>query len=185
MIKSKDDYLYFLQEDALANIKTPSCNWFKMRLNLWYGNESYMFLQYMRALRKYEYLLNCNVPFKGVRIMIAKARWHRIGARINVIIKPNIVNYGLRIPHLVGGVIVNCKSVGYKCTINTGVIIGNNSKGDMATIGNNVEIAIGAKVIGGVLVGDGAIIAPNSVVVKDVPENAIVSGIPAKILKFK
>lgn len=39
----------------------------------------------------------------------------------------------------------------------------------MSTIGNNVEIAIGAKVIGGVHVGDGSIIAPNSVVVKDVP----------------
>lgn len=103
MIKSKEDYLYFLQEDALANIKAQSCNWFKMKLNLWYGNESYIFLQYMRALRKYEYLLNCNVLFKRVRIMIAKARWHRIGARINVIIKPNVVNYGLRIPHLVGG----------------------------------------------------------------------------------
>ena len=53
------------------------------------------------------------------------------------------------------------------------------------TIGNNVEIAVGAKVIGNVTVGDNAVIAPNSVVIKDVPANAIVSGIPAKIIKMK
>ena len=43
----------------------------------------------------------------------------------------------------------------------------------------------GCKVVGKITVGNNVIIAPNSVVVKDVPDNAIVSGIPAKILKFK
>lgn len=48
-----------------------------------------------------------------------------------------------------------------------------------------MEIAVGAKVIGNVHVGNNVVIAPNSVVVKDVPANAIVSGIPAKIIKMK
>lgn len=48
-----------------------------------------------------------------------------------------------------------------------------------------MEIAVGAKVIGDVNVGDNAVIAPNTVVVKDVPTNAIVSGVPAKIIKMK
>lgn len=55
----------------------------------------------------------------------------------------------------------------------------------MATIGNNVDLTIGCKVIGGIKIGDNVTVAPNSVVVKDVPANAIVSGIPAKILKMK
>ncbi len=42
----------------------------------------------------------------------------------------------------------------------------------------------GCKIIGGISVGDNVIIAPNTVVVKDVPPNAVVSGIPSKILKF-
>lgn len=33
MIRSKEDYRMFLREDALANIKSESCSWFKMRLN--------------------------------------------------------------------------------------------------------------------------------------------------------
>lgn len=54
----------------------------------------------------------------------------------------------------------------------------------MAIIGDNVDLTIGCKVIGGVHIGNNVIVAPNSVVVKDVPNNAIVSGIPAKILKI-
>ena len=56
---------------------------------------------------------------------------------------------------------------------------------NVPTIGDNVEIALGAKVIGKVFVGNNAIVAPNSVVIKDVPENAIVSGVPAQIIKVK
>lgn len=46
-------------------------------------------------------------------------------------------------------------------------------------------MTIGSKVIGRISIGNNVTIAPNSVVVKDVPDNAIVSGIPATILKFK
>lgn len=98
---------------------------------------------------------------------------------------PNTVGPGLRIPHLNGGIIVNCKSIGNNCTINSGVIIGNNDRGELAEIGDNVNLTVGCKIIGGVHIGNNAVVAPNSVVVKDVPENAVVSGIPATILKNK
>ena len=39
--------------------------------------------------------------------------------------------------------------------------------------------------LGGVIIGDNVTIAPNAVVVKDVPDNCIVAGVPAKIIKFK
>lgn len=74
--------------------------------------------------------------------------------------------------------------MGTNCIVTSGVVLGNKGASDCKpTIGNNVEIAIGAKVIGNVYVGDNAIIAPNSVVVKNVPANAVVTGIPAKFLK--
>ena len=54
---------------------------------------------------------------------------------------------------------------------------------NVPTIGDNVEMTVGAKIIGKVSIGNNVVIAPNSVVVKDVPDNCVVSGVPAKIIK--
>jgi acetyltransferase-like isoleucine patch superfamily enzyme len=52
-------------------------------------------------------------------------------------------------------------------------------------IGNDVWIAESATIVGGVNIGDGAVIATKSVVTKDVPPYAVVGGIPAKIIKYR
>lgn len=61
--------------------------------------------------------------------------------------------------------------------------IGYTNDNDYPTIGDNVTIYAGAKILGNVTVGDNSIIAANAVVVKDVPANVIVGGVPAKIIK--
>lgn len=96
-----------------------------------------------------------------------------------------MVGFGFWMPHVIGGgIIINCKKMGNYCSANSGVVVGNkNTKDEIAVIGNNVVIATGAKIIGDVKIGDNVIIAPNSVVVKDVPSNVVVTGIPAYILK--
>lgn len=48
---------------------------------------------------------------------------------------------------------------------------------------DNVGLAMGSKVFGPCHIGNNSMVAPNSVVFKDVPENTIVSGIPARIIK--
>ena len=64
------------------------------------------------------------------------------------------------------------------------MVVGNkNEKNNRPTIGNNVELTLGCKVIGKVTIGDGVIVAPNSVVIKDVPACCAVSGVPAKVIK--
>lgn len=50
-------------------------------------------------------------------------------------------------------------------------------------IGNNVTIGCHAAVIGGVRIGDNVTIGAGSVVVKDIPDNCVVAGVPAKIIK--
>src|SRR5690606_31169622 len=52
-------------------------------------------------------------------------------------------------------------------------------------IGNNVWIGANSVILAGVNIGDGAIIAAGAVVSKDVPNNSIVGGVPAKVLKFR
>ncbi|MDE7192107.1 MAG: sugar O-acetyltransferase, partial [Clostridia bacterium] len=50
-------------------------------------------------------------------------------------------------------------------------------------IGNNVWIGAHATILSGVTIGDNAIIAAGAVVTKDVPQNTVVAGVPAKIIK--
>lgn len=58
-------------------------------------------------------------------------------------------------------------------------------KGFFNEIGNDVWIGNNVTIIGGVTIGDGAIVAAGAVVTKDVPEYAIVAGVPARIIKYR
>ena len=53
------------------------------------------------------------------------------------------------------------------------------------TIGNNVIIGAGAKIMGDVKIGNNVTIGANAVVTHDVPDNCVVGGVPAKIIKYK
>ena len=83
-----------------------------------------------------------------------------------------------------GGVIINCKNMGSNCSVTKGVVIGNRAGNDnRALIGDNCFFTLGCKVIGGVTIGDNVVVTQNSVVVKDIPNNTVVAGIPAKQIK--
>lgn len=83
------------------------------------------------------------------------------------------------------GVIINSKvQGGANIVLESGVVIGD-EKGVSPVLGNNIFVGAGAKIIGGVTLGDFAKVGANAVVVKDVPENATAVGIPAKLLERK
>ncbi len=75
--------------------------------------------------------------------------------------------------------------IGKNVVLYPGVCIGQTDDGKVPVIGDNVFIGLGAKVLGDCRIGNNVTIAPNAVVVKDVPDNAIVGGVPAKIIKYK
>lgn len=52
-------------------------------------------------------------------------------------------------------------------------------------IGKDVWIGVGAKILMGVTIGDGAVIGANAVVTKDIPSNAIAVGVPAEVIKYR
>jgi serine O-acetyltransferase len=55
--------------------------------------------------------------------------------------------------------------------------------GGYPVIGNDVSVGVGAKILGGVRIGDGAVIGANAVVINDVPERCVAAGIPARIVR--
>ncbi|NLM67351.1 MAG: serine acetyltransferase [Enterococcus sp.] len=76
--------------------------------------------------------------------------------------------------------VISAKHIGNNCWINQGVTIGYTNVTDAPEIGDNVKIYAGAKVLGAVKVGNNSIIGANAVVIKDVTENSIVGGVPAR-----
>jgi serine O-acetyltransferase len=89
------------------------------------------------------------------------------------------------IDHGMGVVIGETVEVGDDCTIYQGVTLGGTSLSHgkrHPTLGNSVTIGVGAAVLGAITLGDNARVGGGSVVVKDVPANATVVGIPARIV---
>ncbi len=96
------------------------------------------------------------------------------------------IGKGLFIDHGMGVVIGETTEIGDNCTIYQGVTLGGTGK-DIGkrhpTIGDNVMIGAGAKVLGPVKIGSGSKIASNAVVIREVPENSTAVGIPAKVVR--
>jgi serine O-acetyltransferase len=80
---------------------------------------------------------------------------------------------------------IAAQRIGANCWINQQVTTGYSNKTDLPTIGNNVTIGPGAKIIGKVFIGDNATIGPNTVVIDSVPSNVTVLGVPARIISRK
>ncbi len=92
------------------------------------------------------------------------------------------IGKGLFIDHGMGVVIGETAEVGDDVLMYHQVTLGGRSRGRFKrhpTIGNNVLLGAGAKIIGPITVGDGSKIGANALVVKDVPANSVVTGIPA------
>lgn len=96
------------------------------------------------------------------------------------------IGKGLFIDHGSGVVIGETTIIGDNCTLYQGVTLGGTGKDTgkrHPTLGNNVMVGAGAKVLGNFTVGDGAKIAAGAVVLGPVPENSTAVGIPAHIVR--
>ena len=92
---------------------------------------------------------------------------------------------GFFIDHGMGVVIGETAQVGENCTLYQGVTLGGTSLSHgkrHPTLGNNVTVGVNAAVLGAITVGDNAKIGGGSVVVKDVPANSTVVGVPARVV---
>lgn len=168
MIKSKRDYLDYMEADRLATYRKTK------KPKLFYQEPEWT---YLRLLRKVEYYTNCK---KGClnRIILCyfKYKISKLGLVCGFTMFPNQIGKGVKIFHY-GSIIINGSSkLGDYCQIQCGVNIASNVK-----IGNYVTIYPGVKIIDNITIADNVIIGANSVVTKDILESGItVAGVPAK-----
>ena len=188
MIKTKKDLKFYIEEDRKRNGIPKNRIGYISRLIV--GSEHACVFRYLKCLRHLEYHLNNsrgNIYHKCMYIYY-KFKHTRLGFKYNISIEPNKCGYGLRLMHLSGGggILLNVESVGNYCGFNAGVLLGNKGNQENRPIlGDYVAFGPGAKAFGKIEIGDNVFVAPNAVVTKDVPDNCIVGGIPAKIIKYK
>jgi serine O-acetyltransferase len=121
------------------------------------------------------------VPFIP-RVISQLARW-LTGIEIHPAAK---IGKGFFIDHGMGVVIGETTEIGDYVTLFQGVTLGGTGKERgkrHPTLGNHVVVGAGAKILGGIKIGDNVKIGANSVVLKSVPPNSTVIGVPARIIK--
>ncbi len=176
MIKTKEDMKWHIMQDMHMNgIKMGGAkSWLKIHAN--------PRLLFTVNLRHYEYYYNqkqnlWNRFWKLWYYVIHKHLSYKLGYTIYA----NNFGPGLYLGHY-GTIVINPEvRIGANCTIHVCVNIGMGG----SVIGDNVYISPGVKIVKPVHIGNNVTIGANAVVNKDIPDNCVVAGVPAKIIKMK
>jgi serine O-acetyltransferase len=146
---------------------------------------------------KYMFYLRLCRFLKTQRPRVAFWLFYRIAMRIFTAYKYKFgcsiphttsIGRGLYIGHIRDIVVNECSVIGENCNISQGVTIGQANRGrrkGTPVIGDNVYIGPGAKIVGAVRVGNHVAIGANCVVVDDVPDHAVVVGVPGKVISYE
>lgn len=195
---SKKELLFALSKEASLYPKLSSgiINKWKNKLVTNPINTQFYIYKYIRCLRFSEYHDVESLLYK--KSYSIKTIWHtimtiyyynklkKISYKTGIQIPPHTCGAGLQIWHY-GYIIINERTrIGRNLTIYPGVEIGHKLPGEgCPIIGDNCFIGAGAKIFGSIRIGNNVTVAANAVVLEDIPDNAIVGGVPAKIIKMK
>lgn len=182
MIKSRQELKEYLQRD--------NCGWGTKSLILRIikkigGSENYKMNEFFRILRNYEYHLNTSGG--GFLTKYWKFRYNHARTWSQLTVAPNSIGPGVKMVH---PGYLRCDEwvhIGENATILPNVFFGKRRSMDANNeaeifVGDNVYISTGVIILGPVKIGNNVIIGAGSVVNKDVPDNATVAGVPAKII---
>ena len=181
MIKSKKEYLYYLEADRVAKSLPSKINLLQRAKNILFPDYIW---EFQKTLRKLEYFINCKkgIPALLKRYFITR-RFKKLSFKLGYTIPPNVFGPGLSIAHY-GTIIVNGKAkIGANCRLHACVNIGTKAgySGKAPTIGHNCYIGPGAKIFGDINIANGTAIGANSVVTKSFFEqNIAIAGVPGK-----
>ena len=181
MITSKKELKFYLSEDKKRNyIKYLFFKKFTYC-------ENYSIYLYLKTLRKYEYYLNTRKWYDVILFLYYKILYRRNIVKTGMCIRPNTIGPGVQIMHPGYRWIDVMAHIGANCTILPMVLLGKKKPGIEGTIniGDNCYISTGVTILGPVNIGNNVTIAAGAVVVNDIPDNCVVGGVPAKILKYK
>jgi len=167
--------------DPRANRSAHQPDWERERHSAWLWQPSRALLA---AIRSYQRHAAGGRPWSAPLRVLATLR-HRFWSVVTGADIPlnGQIGGGLLIPHPNGIVIHPGAVVGPNCLIFQQVTLGEGRRPGLPRIGAHVDIGAGAKLLGGIVVGDHARIGANAVVLDDVPAGASAVGIPARVIE--
>lgn len=168
---------YLLKKDIDAVMERDPAARSRLEVRLTYNG-----IKALRAYRRAHKLHNKK------HYLLARLISQRVARRTGIEIHPAAkIGEGLFIDHGHGVVIGETAEIGNNVTIYQGVTLGGTGKGTgkrHPTIGDNVMISSGAKILGPVTIGAGCKVGAGSVVLKDVPPNCTVVGVPGRVVRM-
>ena len=148
------------------------------------GHDSWYMGTYIRCLRLASYYQHKSLIHRVIR---GGNKWvmRKIGRKLGFQFGSASIGFGIKIFHW-GSIVINGKAIiGDNFCVYPGVCIGRTADGGVPKIGNNVTFFTNSGAYGGITIGNNVTVAPNAVVTHDIPDNCIVAGVPAKIIKYK
>ncbi|MGN0620223.1 MAG: hypothetical protein ACI4J7_14510 [Ruminiclostridium sp.] len=149
-------------------------------------DHKYLIAKYIKLLRLDEHYSNNPSVINFLLRVFIKIKRNRLGAKLGILVPINTCDSGLIIWHY-GNIIINAYAkIGKKCQLHGDNCIGNKGVGAIKApvIGNNVDIGVGAKIIGDIYIADDVKIGANAVVVKSCyTKGATLIGVPAHEIK--
>lgn len=174
----KEDFFIYYKKMFSQNLKSVS------DLNIWNMLHVYvkspvfkcvLIMRLCFALEKRKWLYPLYIALKIYYRHLEIKFGVQIGHRLNP-------DGGFFIGHYSGIVVHEYAKIGKNFIIHQGTTIGTTDKG-VPTIGDNVTVGANVSIIGDVTIGNNCTIGAGSVVTKDIPDNCIVAGVPAKVLR--
>ncbi|MBQ4104833.1 MAG: serine acetyltransferase [Clostridia bacterium] len=179
MIKTKQDLLRYREAEKKIYLSDSKKGHLKQIAT---GDPSLQIFRFLKIVRKEEYHHNNGGLFHKLSYLRYHRKRNKLGLKLGIELWDNSFEEGLTIAHA-GNIVVNGKArIGKNCILHGSNCIGNNGKSsDCPVIGDNARLGVGARVLGGVTLGDNVTVAAGAVVVHSFEESGItLAGVPAK-----
>lgn len=171
MIKTKKDLNNYIKADFIMN---RGCYTFIKRILTFLSGD--LIIKYLKQLRKTEYAINTKSPFAAFQ----KFKLRKLSYKTGFSISPNVLGYGVVIPHHGTIVVGGGNTIGNYCVLHTSTCITSGHK----IIGDGFYLSSGAKVTKDIFVPNNVSVGANSLLNHSVDKpNSLYAGMPAKFIK--